>query len=275
MNCISYSLFGINDTSQAFDFRSYLRGLEINLRIAEVLYKDWQVCVVTDIKTFTSKYSAYFDYHMKAEKIRVELVEDSQLCLMMLRRLMPAFSKAIVYDRVICRDTDSLLCYRERQAVQYWERGGKIAHAITDSISHNIPLMGGMIGVMSREFREVINCNTFDEMVNLKTDINYNGKGADQEFLNAAILPKVAGSITEHYVLGMPESFRGDCHRIIQDEDIKVEDVWRETNALGFHIGAAGYQTDNTIKFLKEHGMNNEYYDFIEKKFPETFYWQL
>ena len=31
--------------------------------------------------------------------------------------------------------------------VKEWENSPKVVHAITDSVSHNIPLMGGMIGL--------------------------------------------------------------------------------------------------------------------------------
>jgi hypothetical protein len=202
---------------------------------------------------------------------------------MMLWRLYPAFlldsnGEQLKYDRIICRDTDSLLSYRERQAVAYWEGGPKMAHAITDSVSHSITLMGGMIGFMSGPFRDRMGVTSFDELLSLSQGIDFSRKGADQDFLNRYVLPKVADSITEHFVLGHPQTFRGDCHNFIHDIDLKekgVPDELKETNGYGFHIGAAGFQTDAVVKFLQKHGKDNEYWEGIEKQYPELFYWWL
>lgn len=147
---------------------------------------------------------------------------------------------------------------------------------MADSVSHTIPLMGGMIGVMSKEFKAATGYNTFEELqaAAIATGLNFERKGTDQDFLNQVILPKVHHSMTEHYFLGMPQSFRGDCHNSV-GEVIKLPEYTRETNALAFHIGAAGFQADNTIKFLNEHGKHNDYWNSIEKKFTNVFYWWL
>lgn len=289
VNCIAYSLFGYQDSyPSCFDFRSYMRGLHINIRMAEVLYPDWKVCVMVDEPTAKGKYYNYFQELERAGKIDLHILPNAELCRMMLYRLWPLFEldgDNLKYDRVICRDTDSLLTYKERQAVAYWERGPKMAHAITDSVSHTIPLMGGMIGFMSGPFRERMGVKSFDELLNLSQGISFNNKGSDQEFLNRYVLPKVADSITEHYLLGMPQSFRGDCHHSVQDFEVPGIDlpaeVLKETNAYGFHIGASGFQTDATVKWLDEYGVDHEYYkdaeywEELEKQYPEVFYWHL
>jgi hypothetical protein len=283
MNAISYSLFGYNQTNEGCaDFRSYLRGLHLNIRIAELLYPGWQVVVLIDKETY---HSPYFNYIFKLDhdkKAFVGVSDKADLCTMMLWRMIPLTWIDIkgnhIYDRVICRDTDSLLSYRERQAVAYWERGPKMAHAITDSVSHTITLMGGMIGFQSGPFRDRMGVKAFDELLSLSQGIDFNNKGADQDFLNRNVLPKVADSITEHFVLGHPQTFRGDCHNFIHDIDLKeigVPDELKETNGYGFHIGAAGFQTDAVVKFLQKHGKDNEYWEGLEKQYPECFYWML
>jgi hypothetical protein len=281
VNAISYSLFGYNQQHEnCYDFRAYLRGLHLNIRIAELLYPGWEIVVMVDNSVVDSP---YWDYLMQLEQGRICLcdMKSRELCTMMLYRLFPIFmnkEKFILYDRVICRDTDSLLSYRERQAVAYWERSPKMAHAITDSVSHTITLMGGMIGFMSGPFRERMGVKSFDELLSLSQGIDFNRKGADQDFLNRYVLPKVADSITEHFVLGHPQTFRGDCHNFIHDIDLKeigVPDELKETNGYGFHIGASGFQTDAVVKFLEKHGKDNEYWEGLEKQYPETFYWHL
>lgn len=282
MNAISYSLFGYNQQHEGcYEFRSYLRGLHLNIRIAELLYPRWDVFVAVDDSVNMSPYSAYFDSLSENMKIATGSFSTAELCRMMLYRLYPAFfteGDGMKYDRIICRDTDSLLSYRERQAVAYWERGPKMAHSMTDSISHTIPIMGGMCGFMSGPFRDRLGVKSFDELLSLSQGIDFNRKGADQDFLNGYVLPKVADSITEHFVLGHPQTFRGDCHNFIHDIDLKeigVPDELKETNGYGFHIGASGFQTDAVVKFLEKHGNDNEYWEELEKQYPEIFYWRL
>lgn len=282
MNAISYSLFGYNQQhDQCYDFRAYMRGLHLNIRIAELLYPGCTVCVAIDQSVHYSPYRDYFTNLAFDKRLDVYLQATKPLCEMMLYRLLPMFiidGGNNKYDRVICRDTDSLLSYRERQAVAYWERGPKMAHAITDSVSHTITLMGGMIGFMSGPFRDRMGVTSFDQLLSLSQGIDFNRKGADQDFLNRYVLPKVADSITEHFVLGHPQTFRGDCHNFIHGIDLKeigVPDELKETNGYGFHIGASGFQTDAVVKFLEKHGKDNEYWEGLEKQYPSIFYWRL
>lgn len=273
MNCIAYSLFGYSEQHESsLSFKSYLRGLNMNLRIAELIYPGWKVGVVTDLETYSSPFQDWFQYHEKSGRLAVTVVPKGELCLMMLRRLQPIFQG---YDRVLCRDADSLLSYREAQAVAYWLKGTRMAHAMTDSISHNIPLMGGMIGFISGEFRNRMNAQTFEELIGQSQNIDWRIKGADQTFLNQYVMPRVSDSITEHFVLGQAQSFRGDCHNYIQDIPLPMPEVYKETSGYAFHIGAAGYQVDHTVKFLQQYGLGNEYYEKIEKQYPDTFYWHL
>lgn len=280
-SAISYSLFGYGQSfDQCGDFRSYLRNLHLNIRIAELLYPGWEVVVNVDENTHGSPYFGYFS-RITARNVQIYIHPYTELCRMMLYRLYPAFltdGDGMRYDRIICRDTDSLLSYRERQAIEYWCRGTKMAHSITDSISHTIPIMGGMCGFMSGPFRDRMGVQSFDELLSLSQGIDFTRKGADQDFLNRYVLPKVADSITEHFVLGHPQTFRGDCHNFIHDIDLKeigVPDELKETNGYGFHVGASGFQTDAVVKFLEKHGRDNEYWEGLEKQYKEVFYWRL
>jgi hypothetical protein len=282
MNAISYSIFGEHEQyDNCFQYRSYLRGLHLNIRVAELLYSGWRVVVSLENPTTESAYFRYFHDLQEAGKIDIYYMPKAELCRMMLHRLYPLFvvdGNKLRYDRVSCRDTDSLLSYRERQAIEYWCRGTKMAHTMADSVSHTVDIMGGMCSFQSGPFRERMGVKAFDELLSLSQGIDFNHKGADQDFLNRYVLPKVADSITEHFVLGHPQTFRGDCHNFIHDIDLKeigVPDELKETNGYGFHIGAAGYQTDAVVKFLQKHGKDNEYWEGIEKQYPELFYWML
>lgn len=284
MNCISYSLFGANASYDGcFEWRSYLRSFHLNLRVAQLLYPDWEVHLSIDKASYGSHYIHYFNSLQNNKRARIELFDPAPLCEMMIWRLSPMFitnpaTGNPYYERVSCRDTDSLLSYRERQAIEYWMRGTKMAHTMADSVSHTVDIMGGMCSFMSGPFRDRMGVKSFDELLSLSQGIDFNRKGADQDFLNRYVLPKVADSITEHFVLGHPQTFRGDCHNFIHDIDLKeigVPDELKETNGYGFHIGASGFQTDAVVKFLEKHGKDNEYWEQLEKQYPETFYWRL
>ncbi len=282
MNAISYSLFGYNQShEQCADFKSYLRGLHLNIRVAELLYPGWAICLTIDSSAYNSPYLEYFQQLREAVKVKVDCQPTAELCRMMLYRLLPLFmveGNDNRYERVLCRDTDSLLSYRERQAIEYWMRGTKMAHTMADSVSHTVDIMGGMCSFISGPFRDRMGVKSFDELLSLSQGIDFNRKGADQDFLNRYVLPKVADSITEHFVLGHPQTFRGDCHNFIHDIDLKeigVPDELKETNGYGFHVGASGFQTDAVVKFLQKHGKDNEYWEGLEKQYPEVFYWTL
>jgi len=281
MNCISESLFGYEESYQnCFDFKSYIRYFSLSLRMYKLLFPKWTIHLSLDKNTYESYLKPLFDYHHQSGLIDFTILDKAELCKMMLYRMTPIFMQEHEgiqkYDRVLCRDIDSLPTYRERQAVEYWIKTGRISHAITDSFSHNIPLMGGMIGFQTNEFRKAMETRSFDKFLLLDSSIDFNKKGSDQTFLNKVVLPKVAKSMVEHYILGLPQSFRGECFNFIQDDP--VEDIapeLRESNILVNHIGQAGFIIEPVMKFLEKYETNSEYYTQIEKQFPEIFYWHL
>lgn len=274
-NAISFSLFGYKgDLSDGYPFASYMRGLSFNLKMAEIIYPSWRVHLFVDRTTYEA-FKPYFDYHVEGERLDLFIDEPSQLCEMMLHRMIPVFLK---YDRVLCRDVDSLLSYRERQAVEYWISTGRVVHAMTDSVSHTVALMGGMIGFMCKEFRDIIGAHSYSEFLNLGRNqkIDYNKKGADQEFLNRVIHPKIAHTMVEHYLLGMPNSFRGEYHNTIKDIPLAdIPESARESNHLIFHLGQSGFAHEAALKFF-DHMFTEErkeYYANIENQYKQIHYW--
>jgi len=275
MNAIGYSIFGANKQhDNCFSFQSYLRGLSLNLRMAALIYPKFHIHIAVDESTYNSGYKTFFDYHNENNaQIHVTVVKDQPLCLMMLQRLLPIFTG---YDRVICRDIDSLITYRERQAVEYWIKTGRVCGAITDSISHTIPLMGGMVSFISDGLRQRLGVNTFDELIKLGGNIDYARKGSDQDFLNRIILPKVSDSIVEHFILGMPQTFRGFCFNYIQDEPISdIPPILKDSNLLVNHIGQSGMIEMPVLNFFEKYltGVQKDYYNRGDETLPEVFYW--
>ena len=275
---IVYSLFGYGKerNKDCFDFPSYLRGLAINLRLARRLYPDWEVILETDKSTYDG-WKSYFT----ALPITIEVNEDNTpLTKAMLWRIKPSFhdvSGQWKYDHIICRDLDSPLTYREAQAVQIWINHDKAMHAITDSISHTIPLLGGMIGLRPRYFNERVGCNTWNKFMEHGHNHDFNRKGADQDFLNSFVYPRVAqpgnDSITQHYVLGMPKTFLSDYHNSIEDIDLGLDIELKESNQIAGHIGAAGFYPAPLTKFLNKYFDKFEDLREAEKPYSDIFYW--
>lgn len=275
MKCISYALFGYNKERQAncFDFASYLRGFMINVRMNRLLFPDWDIVLHIDQATYEP-----FKELLEGSKITVHIESDTPLCKAMLWRLKPLFEmdgSNHKYTHVICRDVDSPPTYRDAQAVSQWIAHDKAAHAITDSISHTLPMLGGMIGFRPKYFTMHFG-DTWDGLLS-RTGLDFSMKGSDQTFINQYIYPIFAkpgeDSITQHYVKGMPNTFLSDYHSDIPDIEIPLDKKLKESNQVCGHIGAAGYYETVMFKFLRDYW--HEFGDLLEleKKHPNIFYW--
>jgi len=208
MKIISYSLFGYGKGKHesCFEFDSYLRGLMLNVRLARLLYPDWVVRIHMDDATF----EAYRRFWSNLKCVQIVRCPDAPLTKAMLWRMLPVFDPSVT--AVICRDLDSPLTYREAQAVYQWMESPKQAHAINDSISHCIPMLGGMVGFKTEFFTDYTGFENWEQMVGVME--GYERKGADQDFLNRFIYPCFSNtghsSIMHHYFLGyQPKSLDG------------------------------------------------------------------
>lgn len=279
MKVICYSLFGYDRPrhESCFDFNSYLRSLMISIRMNRLIYPDWRINLQTDEATYKA-----FEPLLSKLDIDIEIHQNGvPLTLAMLWRLRPIFytkpDGTWANTHVLCRDLDSPCTYREAQAVKYWINKDKSMHAITDSISHCLPLLGGMIGIRPAYFTEKMNVRSWRDLINLKNNYNWERKGADQDFLNEIVYPKFAqhgnDSITQHYILGMPNTFLSDYHNKIQDLELDIPVSLKESNDTCGHIGAAGFYEAAMFKFLRKHW--DKYNDLIEleKQYPSIFYW--
>lgn len=284
--CISYALFGYGKVhDNCFDFHSYLRGLAISIRMNRLIYPDWEIVLNTDQST----YDAFKDL-LDKYPITININTEAPLCLAMLWRMKPIFEMENgrwKYSHVLCRDLDSPTTYREAQAVKFWMNRDTAMHAMTDSISHDVPLMGGMIAVIPKYFTQKVG-NTWETMMG-DTKMDFTKKGSDQNFLNHYIYPKFAmkGSenITQHYFNGYGNTFlsgyhtctcpptsghRSDCPNNIE---IDLPYHLADSNSVCGHIGASGWYETAMFKFLRKYW--HEFSDLyeIEKEHVNIFYW--
>lgn len=287
---IVYALFGYQKERQAgcFDFNSYLRGLLLNIRMNRLLFPDWTIILETDRSTF----SAYQHLLMRIG-IDVELNEEMPLCKSMLWRMKPIFHRnkdmSWKYSHVLCRDLDSPATYREVQAVETWIHHDKAMHAITDSVSHCLELLGGMIGAKPDYFTERV-AQSWEDMLALAPNIDYHRKGSDQDFLNRHIYPRFAqhgnDSITQHYFNGIGKSFLSDYNtclcppvqghepRCKHNVELGLHADLKESNSVCGHIGAAGAYMPTLMNFLRKYKDRFEDLIAIERQYPrELFHW--
>lgn len=286
MKAISYALFGYNKTyKNCFDFSSYLRGLMVNIRINRLIYPNWINVINTDSATWNSPYQPIFDWLQNKGFAVINLCpENEPLCKAMLWRLKPAFfvdeTQKWTYTHVLFRDCDSVGTYREAQAVQEWIAEDKTIHCITDSISHNVYMMGGMTGCRPDYFSDRLAVNSWQQMLDAYTPagFDWNRKGADQDFLNQKVYPRCADSSTEHYILGMSHNLaegNGRHYRIDQSIDVGFKELEADLNALAGHIGAAGYYETPMVKFINHLDPYMDDYAEIENQFKNIFYWRV
>jgi hypothetical protein len=290
MKAISYSLFGYDRArhKDCFDFNSYLRGLHICIRFNRILYPEWVNVLNIDSNTYNSPYKPIFDWHVSKGWLKLNICPDNEpLCKAMLWRLKTVFSYVHPnweYTHVICRDLDSISTYRESQMVEQWVREDKTIHCITDSVSHTIPMMGGLVGfrpgylndrlqLASRSLEKI-----WDNLIALAPDIDFKRKGSDQDFMNRVIYPKCSDHATEHFIKGMPHNLiEGNGRHYLVDKDITilVDPKFEETNLLAGHAGAAGFYEAPTMKFLHySDPFMNEYQELESMpEFAQIFYW--
>jgi hypothetical protein len=119
----------------------------------------------------------------------------------MLWRLIPAWEDN---EYVFCRDLDSILTPRQAKFVQHFIDLDKSVHGINDNNAHTIPLMGGMIGVKSKRFVQLIEFSSFADMVSSwrRPREIWDSHGQDQVFLMERIWPKVRHDSLIHSIQG-------------------------------------------------------------------------
>jgi len=162
-----------------------------------------------------------------------------------------------------------------------------MAHAINDSVSHTIPMLGGMIGFKSDSLNRVLPEHEYLDLFR-KSDIDFSQKGGDQIFINRHIWPIVRKDTFCHRIKGYDCNNDANCTNVIPDMDIKGIDMsLRDSNKLVNHIGQGGYHLEPTynneidkhypgaIPFWLERcdPKINEIIQEAERLLPEIYYW--
>ena len=143
-NIISYSLWG--------DTPMYNIGAIRNAEMAPDIFPEF-ICrfyLGSDVPKETR------DELEKHEHVEIIDVDESNDWQGMFWRFWAVDSEDDV-DVVVFRDTDSRLSKREYEAVREWYQSGRCLHIMRDHPFHSEPIMGGMWGVRTKPFMELIN----------------------------------------------------------------------------------------------------------------------
>jgi len=128
---ISYSLYGSNP--------KYFLGAIDNIKIAKVIYPDWQVKIYVG-SSITSEQRKEL-VRSGAILVYMPFRENASAMLWRLHAFLDSDA-----DIVLIRDCDSRLGLRESWAVQQWIKSGQSLHIMRDHPFHTAFVMGGMWG---------------------------------------------------------------------------------------------------------------------------------
>lgn len=287
---VSFSLFGYDRERQdnCFSHESYVRGLHINIRLYRLLFNGWDIVLNIDEASYNSRYRPIYDWHQKKGFLKINLFPNNEpLCRAMLQRMKTVFMFTHpnwTYSHVICRDLDSVPTYRERQMVEEWIEEDKALHCITDSISHTIPMLGGMVGFRPGYVNDLMKITTnppeaFDRLLAMAPGMDFKHKGSDQDFLNRVMYPKLCTNSTEHFIKGRPHDLieGNGRHYRAPEKSIsdKVNPKFAETNHICGHVGSSGFYEAQTMKFMYWDDPYKDDYAEIENMpgFEQLFYW--
>ncbi len=136
---ISFTLYG-NDPK-------YILGMYKNLELREAFYPDWEVIIYHDNSLTPEVIDRLSQYGATLRNV------DGCGIYAAGWRFMANNEDNV--ERFIVRDSDSRLSQREADAVQDWEKSGKILHIMRDHPHHGYPVLGGMWGMMANPSMDI------------------------------------------------------------------------------------------------------------------------
>ncbi len=186
---------------------------------------------------------------------------------------------------VICRDLDSISTYREAQMVKQWIQEDKAIHCITDSVSHDVAMLGGLCGFRPGYLNDILKLTNkpdqaFNKLMDKGRGIDFNVKGSDQRFLNDYVYnTDCCKNATEHFIKGRSHDKKeenGRHYSIDESIDIGVPDLFKATNLFAGHAGAAGFYEIPTLRFLSHYDPYRKDYEELQNLclcLKQIFYW--
>lgn len=247
MKTISFSIY--RDNPKYFNF--YLRGLYFNIRMIKLLLPDWQIAINWEEKLMSDYYDFLGEFEFLSFLWPFTFTDDNR-CKNMMQRFNPAYK--FNTDRLLCRDADSCITWREVQEIRKWEESGKDWHGINDNPAHSIPMMGGMIGFKTKALKNIY--PTFDSLIQ---NFELSEHGSDQSLIMERLWPTAQHSFYHSQLSN-------------REPQPQSNPFW-ESDLIQRYIGSAGIIEMEALRFLERHDNNNSKWENFEKKFPKIFYW--
>lgn len=229
-------------------FNYYLRGLYFNMRMIRLMLPDWEIYINYDVALVPE----YIDY-IDGLNTFGNHFDGGNRCKNMMQRFSPAYETTA--EKILCRDADSCITYREILEIKKWEESGKDWHGINDNPAHSIPMMGGMIGFKTEALLKQY--PTFEGLVE---NWDLSKHGSDQNLVMQKLWPEAQNSF---------------YHSILTNREPQPQSnrFW-ESDLIQRYIGSAGVIEMELIRFLDNNEPNSPWVNF-EKKYPKIFYWHL
>tara|TARA_Y100000816_G_C26107818_1_gene589430 strand:- start:5505 stop:7730 length:2226 start_codon:yes stop_codon:yes gene_type:complete len=162
---ISFCLYDIKkkNCGEIRKNRNFYKGIFINYEEAKTIYPDWIIRVYIP-------YNEPLEYVKKLilfKDIEIVLV-DTNICFRALR-FLPNDDPDV--DIWLSRDTDSIVNWREKAAVDDWleNHSDKKLHIMTDNSQHYWTIAGGMFGIQNKVGNK---SNILDYLLTIDTNIN-------------------------------------------------------------------------------------------------------
>lgn len=207
---ISFSLWGDNPL--------YCNGAVKNVLEAKEIYPDWtcRFYVSTDCPVIN-----------KLKTMDCEVVEMQPFSVIdhskddwtwqkdhtaMFWRFYAMSEPVEKYERVIFRDTDSIVNWREKAAVDEWIESDMLAHRMHECKEHwNAPIMGGMWGIKCGVIKN--SKHIIDLFIKTYPQYNEPWMFVDLIFIREKLIPYIKNSLMGH---GFGHENNFPCHKPIK-----------------------------------------------------------
>jgi hypothetical protein len=271
---VSIALFGERHAEYAKYLPAFVRG-HLNLF---PLVEGWRLRVHVDDVVLHGEHGRYLARLFNTGLVDVASMGAAPLTRAMLWRMAPAFEEGV--DFAFCRDIDAPPMPRDRACCDEFIRVAVekkcSLHTIHDNVMHE-GIMGGLCGVYAPLFRDVTGLPSLERLyaaaeATLGRAVPWEEHGQDQLALNRLFLRVGGPRLFEHRFNGWHAGPRAQRPRSVGKYPCggvssPVPDVgsstgkldhqpWRRDVAdkLGNHLGCAGYDLVEAIRFWDVHG---------------------
>jgi hypothetical protein len=254
----STSLFGEGDK-----YAQYLPAFVIAACNLFPRKEGWQIRIHTDDKFLETKMGAVLLCLFGSELVEMRVREPAPLTKAMLWRMAPVWEPWVTH--VFCRDIDAPPMPRDRVVCEQFIKSQAAIGTCHDNEAH-VGVMGGLCHFDTQRFIAQTGIKSLDELYRRYSWMKWGQHGVDQDALNKLVSETPNLTLLEHRYAGWREGRPGTTDREAgiykcQAWSTRTPDASHLTgsaaplaDALGAHLGCAGYDHQKAMAFWEEHG---------------------